>query len=137
MQKNELDILDQFEDEAESKWYHHGAIVYGPIVLLSIGLIFRVQHWPGARLILLVAMLLIMLRSFIFFLSTRRKWFEWIYFTSRIALMIALAYQFGWDFGNSRFMIFALAFFCFGVLLYLFKTRKQTDDHIEKEEDDY
>jgi hypothetical protein len=137
MQKNEQDILDQFDEEVQRKWYHHGLVVYGPMLLLSIGLVFRVQHWPGARLILLFAMLMIMVRSFIFFLSSSRKWFEWIYFSSRITLMIALVYQFAWDFGNSTFMVFSLSFFSCGVLLYLFMTRKQTVEQPEREEDDY
>jgi|LakMenEpi03Aug12_release.lakeMendotaPanAssembly.Ray.scaffolds.fasta_scaffold225520_3 hypothetical protein len=137
MQKSGHEILDQFEDEAERKWFHHGAIVYGPLVLLCIGLIFRVQHWPGSRLILFSAMLLIAARSFIFFFSTKRKWFEWIYFFSRIALMATLVYYFAWGSGNKRLMIIALSFFSLGVLVYFVKTRKQVSDTIEKEEDDY
>ncbi len=137
MQKSEPELLDQFDEETERKWFHHSAVVYGPMVMLCIGLIFRVQHWPGTRLILLLAMALIVTRSFIYFFSSQRKWFEWIYFASRILLMLTLVYYFVWSSGNRRLMVFALSFFSIGVLLYFFNTRKQKSDLIEREEDDY
>jgi hypothetical protein len=137
MQKNESDVLDQFEEEEEKRWYHHALIVYGPIALFSIGLIFRAQHWPGARLIITLAMALLVARSFIYFFTSRRKWFEWIYFSSRIVLLIALMFTFGWNVDNKPILIPALIYFAFGVLIYFIKTRNQKPEKHEKEEDDY
>jgi|JI10StandDraft_1071094.scaffolds.fasta_scaffold01946_1 small-conductance mechanosensitive channel len=137
MQKNGWNLLDQFEDEEVSKWFHHWSIVYGPILVLCIGMVFRIQHWPGASLIISASLLLILVRSFIFFFTKKRLLYEWLYFIGRITLIIALAINFGFIPLQKTVMLTVLGVFSLGVLAFVFRKRTPADDEPEKQEDDY
>jgi len=136
MAENDDDVLDRFEDEPERHWLQHWSIVFGPVVLFIVGVLFRIQHWPGASFLIAAALTLILLRSFIFFFSKRRAIDEWFYFLGRIGLISVLVVDFAFIEVGRKWMLAALSLFAVGIIFYLFR-RKEKQDPGEGPDDDY
>src|SRR5690606_7522531 len=88
-------ILDRFDEELEKQWFHHWLVVYGPVGLFIVGVVFRFMKWPFSSLILVAALSAMVIRSFIFFFSKKRRTSEWFYFLGRIAFTLLLILMFG------------------------------------------
>jgi predicted membrane channel-forming protein YqfA (hemolysin III family) len=136
MENFEEKILDRFNDEPSRTWIHHWSIVFVPISLFAIGVLFRFMHWPYARIIMAVGLILILLRSCIFFFTKKRSWDEWFYFLGRVSLISVLAIDFAFFPMNRKIMLLALTFFAIGVLIYVVRKKKAADE-VENQEDDY
>ena len=137
MEKDEEQILDQFEDEPQRQWYQHWSIVFGPVVLFIIGMLFRIQHWPRSMFIIALALFLILLRSFVFFFIKPRPLHEWIYFIGRIALISVLVVDFAFVALERKWLLTALTLFAIGVMVNLLRRDKGTTAEPEQPEDDY
>jgi uncharacterized membrane protein len=137
MEKNAESILDQFDEEQEIRWFHHWSITIAPIAMLCIGMIFRMQHWPYASMIIAGSLMLLLLRSGIFFFSKKRKTHEWIYFCARVYLNLVLVAFFWGNMLSGRSIAIALVIFTIGVLTYVFHKKDNSEKLAEKQEDDY
>ncbi len=130
-------ILDHFEDEPAKPWYQHWSVIFGPVVIFAIGVLFRIQYWPFALHIMATGLLLILFRSLVFFLSKKREAVEWIYFLGRLSLISVLAINFAFQKINRSVLLAALIFFGIGVLFYIMKKKKPEDEHADHPADDY
>ncbi len=139
MPKWDFDVLDRFEEEPEKQWLHHPLVVYGPIIILIIGVVFHIQHWPAARLITLTGLMGMMVRSAIFFFSKKRNVAEWSYFTGRQLFSVLVVMLFiGIPF-DRRYLIVSFLLFAGGWAFYAFNKKKSPEENSndDKIEDDY
>lgn len=137
MAKWDFDILDRFEDEPEKQWLHHPVVVYGPIIILIIGVVFHLQHWPASRLIMLIGLMAMMVRSSIFFFSKKRKTAEWAYFVGRQLFSVLVVMLFMRIPFDRRFLIASFLLFAGGWAFFAFNKKKGPDEKDDKIEDDY
>jgi hypothetical protein len=130
-------ILDQFDEDQTPRWFEHWTVVYLPLALFILGLIFRFQHWPFALLLISSGLMAIMLRNLVFFFSKRRPFGEWAYFVGRMVLFAALILHFAFRMYSIKRIFVALIFFAIGVAIYWLTKNKANDDKMEKLEDDF
>ncbi len=139
MAKWDFDILDRFDEEPQKQWFHHPIMVYGPIVILIIGVIFHMLHWPFSRFILLVGLMAMMVRSSIYFFSKTRKIAEWIYFTGRQLFSVLIVMLFiGIPF-DRRYLIVSFLLFACSWAFYSFSKKENIEQNPDEDkiEDDY
>ena len=136
MGENDEEVLDRWKETPEKQWYEHWTLVYLPIILIIIGVIFNLQHWPFAGSIMAVGLFFAMIKSFIYFFVKKRPLVEWIYFLARITLFVALLINFGFIQLNTSTFAVILLIYAFGVIVHLIKSKSKSRDE-EKPEDDY
>jgi O-antigen/teichoic acid export membrane protein len=137
MSDQEEIILDQFEETRAPRWFEHWTVVYIPIVFFIVGLIFRLQHWPYSSWLIAGGLLLMLIRSAIFFFSKKRKLNEWIYLIGRFSLFLVLINHFTSTFGSPRLLFSGLVIYGVCIIVYLVLKRKTQELPQEKLEDDY
>jgi len=139
MAKWDFDILDRFDDEPEKQWFQHPAVVFGPIIILIIGVIFHLQHWAYSRLIILIGMMAMMVRSSIFFFSKRRKTAEWLYFVGRQLFSVLVVMLFMGIPFNKRYLLYSFLLFAGGWAMFSFSRKSDADENSneDKIEDDF
>ncbi|MBX7052377.1 MAG: hypothetical protein K1X54_10105 [Flavobacteriales bacterium] len=130
-------ILDQFDEDRDRRWFEHWTVVYLPILLLIVGLLFRIQHWPFSSLLIASGLGAILIRNFIFFFSKSRSFAEWSYFVGRIFLVVTLILHFGLKHYSIRSIFIGLCVFATGALIYWLKREKKSDHQPEQIEDDF
>jgi len=139
MAKWDFDILDRFDDEPEKQWLYHPLVVYGPIIILIIGVIFHTMHWPASKLIILIGLMAMMVRSSIFFFSKRRKIAEWAYFVGRQFFSVLIVMLFIGFSIDRTYLITSFLLFAGGWAFFEFNKKKDQDEttNEDKIEDDY
>ncbi len=137
MKKIDETVLDQFDEVPIKRWFQHWSVVFGPVVIFAVGVLFRVQHWPFALELMAVGLVLILCRSFIFFFSKKRENLEWIYFLGRISLISVLAANFAFQKMPRSILLGAMLLFGISVMVYILRKKRPEDEHAENHEDDY
>ncbi len=124
-------ILDYPERNPEKKTYN--ILGYASLLVLLLGLIGQMMHYPAWRVALLAGMGGMTLRSILIFKQSRRRLFAWFYFTGRLSLFIGAALYFSGLMRNPKIFYPAFGLFFLGVILVYFdKESKNTD----QDEDD-
>lgn len=136
MEKIEEDVLDRWTETPEKQWYEHWALVYLPIIFIIIGVIFNIQDWPCAQLIMAIGLFFAMVKSAIYFFVKVRPFHEWIYFLARITLFVFLLINFGFVQLRSSTFAVILSIYALGVIVHLVKSKPKRRDE-ENPEDDY
>ena len=139
MEKFPGDVLDRFDEEPEKQWFQHPIIVYGSVIILIVGVLFRLMHWPYSRLLILIGIVLMIARSTIFFFTKRRKLTEWLYFLSRMNLSASIIMTFLSPMRDHRYISLSLAIFGISYLILVLTQPNQDKNTIKQEniEDDY
>jgi hypothetical protein len=84
------EILDQPSDRdnkpmhALSLW---DAVAWG---LILISWFWRLMHWPLGSLFLITGITILLIRSCIGLIRTRRRWIDWMFFAAQAALVLLL-----------------------------------------------
>ncbi|HEY8403640.1 MAG TPA: hypothetical protein VIK71_03425 [Flavobacteriales bacterium] len=133
------DVLDQFDEEPEKQWFQHPIIIYGAVIILIIGVLFRIMEWPFSHHLILLGVVLMMVRSTIFFFTKMRKFAEWLYFLSRMNLSVAIILTFLSPLSSHNYISLSLAAFGFCYLILVLSQPKQNKNQPTQEniEDDY
>jgi hypothetical protein len=130
-------ILDQFDEDRDRRWFEHWSVVFVPLFLFILGLVFRIMHWPFASLLIASGLGAILIRNVIFFFSKSRSFAEWAYFIGRMFLVTTLILHFGLRFYSIRSIFIGLCVFFVGVLIYWLKRDKGDLNQPENLEDDF
>jgi cobalamin biosynthesis protein CobD/CbiB len=133
------EVLDQFDEEPEKQWFQHPVIVFGAVIILIVGVLFHIMHWPFSRFLILLGIALMMVRSSIFFFTKKRKLTEWLYFLSRMNLSVAIIMTFLYPMSEHRYMSISLAAFglCYMILVLTQPKQDKSSSKQENIEDDY
>ncbi len=94
MSEVENNILDNPNEKLPKKWFEQSGIVYAPFALVGLGLLFKIKHWPGASLMILLGFAFSVFRSLIVFLKRSRYMYEWFYLFGNLAGIAFLLMRF-------------------------------------------
>lgn len=139
MSEDANEVLDRFEEEPQKRWFHHWLIVFGPVCLMIMGILFRLAHYPYAVVLIIAGLVTMLLRSGIFFFTKSRSVLEWIYFIGRIAFsaMIILIFL-GYRIDHILLLVCSVLFVASTVSLnFRGKKERQNASQEENIEDDY
>jgi hypothetical protein len=103
------DILDNPNEKPAQRWFENLWFVAFSFLLVCIGLVFKVMHWPGAALIILAGFMAIIFRSISLFLQRKRYLYEWFYIAGNLAGIAYLLIRFfNWYTGVFNMILVAL-----------------------------
>src|SRR5690606_13733278 len=111
------DVLDQFDEEPEKQWFQHPIIIYGAVIILIIGVLFRIMEWLFSHHLILLGFVLMMVRSTFFFFTMMHNFAEWLYFLSRMNLSLAIILSFLSPLSSHNYISLSLAAFGFCYLI--------------------
>jgi hypothetical protein len=109
MSEGENNILDNPNEIVPKKWYEQNGIVYAPFALVGLGIVFKIMHWPGASLMILLGFLFSVIRSVVVFLQRSRYLYEWLNLLGNLAgIAFLLMRFFNWYKGTLNIVLVAV-----------------------------
>lgn len=132
-------ILDRDDPVSAKKWFESPLLFWLSFPVIFIGVIFKLQHWPWATMMLIAGSGITLLRLSLIFLKRKRQSHEWLYFLGGMAVIVWIILFFVFDVRSSLVKLVFMLLFAAGILGYLFKPSNKAGllkEDIQKEEEE-
>lgn len=106
---------------------------------MFVGVVFKLQHWPAANLIMLIGAAVSIARLALFFFKKKRVIYHWFYFIGAIAVVAWLMLYLVFDIQQSWMKVFFMSLMGLGFAGYLLKPSDKDgllNEDIQREEEE-